>query len=219
MRRAGPEDILNAMSVALLREPPLALPRELGPYRRPDYEDLPGEPRCELIHGRFYVSPSPSPLHQVVVGQLWEVFRESARAVGGLTLFAPVDVVLADHSVVQPDVLYLSAARRGIVGERIEGAPDLLVEVLSPGTARRDRDEKLALYAESGVREYWIVDPRERQIEFLVNEAGRFVVALPVGGEYRSRVLPEVLLDLPSFWGAVGSTLPGAAGRPPTDLK
>jgi Uma2 family endonuclease len=207
------------MSVALLREPPLALPRELGPYRRPDYEDLPGEPRCELIHGRFYLSPSPSPLHQVVAFRLGRLLDDVASASGGLLLLAPIDVVLAEHSVVQPDVIYLSAARRGIVGERIEGAPDLLVEVLSPGTARRDRDEKLALYAESGVREYWIVDPRELQVEFLINEGGRFVVALPVGGEYRSRVLPEIHLDLPSFWGAVGSTLPGSADRSPASPR
>ena len=202
------------MSVALLREPPLALPLDLGPYRRSDYENLPDEPRCELIHGRFYVSPSPLPLHQVVVGLIWLSFQRAAVGSGGLALFAPVDVALADHSVVQPDVIYLSAARREIVGARIEGAPDLLVEVLSRGTARRDRGEKLALHAESGVREYWVVDVQERQIEFLVNEQGRFMVVLPAGEEYRSRTVPEVRLNLPTFWGEVDATLAGSpAGR------
>lgn len=110
----------------------------------------------------------------------------------------------------QPDVIYLTAANRGIIGQRLEGAPDLVVEVLSAGTTRRDRGEKLALYAETGIREYWIVDPSERQIEFLVNESGRFVVALPAGAEYRSKELPELHLDLLVFWREVDETLAGA---------
>ncbi|HVS64686.1 MAG TPA: Uma2 family endonuclease, partial [Thermoanaerobaculia bacterium] len=77
---------------------------------------------------------------------------------------------------------------------------DLLVEVLSTGTTRRDRGEKLRLYAESGVREYWIVDVEERQIEFLVQQEGSMVVALPVAGRYRSSALPEVEIDLEAFW-------------------
>ena len=188
------------MTVALLTETPLAPPAELGPYRRPDYEALPDEPRCELIFGRIYVSPSPSPLHQATLFALAEVLARAAREGGGLQFVAPLDTFLADHSVVQPDLLYISAARRAILQERVEGAPDLLVEVLSPGTVRRDRGEKLVLYAQSGVREYWIVDPQARQIEFLVNEGGRFVVAMPVGGEYRSQALPEVRLDLAALW-------------------
>jgi Uma2 family endonuclease len=196
------------MSVALLDESPLAPPPDLGPYRRRDYEALPDEPRCELILGRFYFSLSPSPLHQVVALVLWKRFDRIAESSGGLALAAPLDVYLADHSVVQPDVIYCSAARRAIVGERIEGAPDLLVEVLSRGTARRDRGEKLSLYAESGVREYWVVDPRERQIEFLVNEGGRFVVSVPPGDEYRSPALPEIHLGLAGFWREVADRLP-----------
>ena len=79
---------------------------------------------------------------------------------------------------------------------------------LSPGSARRDRGEKLSLYAQYGVREYWIFDPEGRQIEFLVHEAGRFIVALPVAGEYRSQGLPEIHLDVTTFWRKVESRLP-----------
>jgi Uma2 family endonuclease len=198
------------VSVALLTEEPLAPPAEIGPYRKADYLGLPEQPRCELIYGRFYMSPSPAVRHQVVLQLLWLRLREIARPLGGLVLLAPMDVTLADHSVVQPDLLYLRAESRGLAVERVEGPPDLLVEVLSPGTVRRDRVQKLALYAESGVREYWLVDPRERQIEFLVNEAGRFVVALPAGREYRSPALSEVHLDLESFWAEVAAELPEA---------
>lgn len=191
------------MTVALLKEPPLSPDSDLGPYRRRDYEALPDEPRCELIYGRFYLSPSPSRLHQAVMFHLSRILDDIAMVTGGYLYVAPLDVNLSDHSVVQPDVLYVSAARREILQERIEGAPDLAVEILSPGTARRDRVQKLSLYAESDVREYWIVDPLERQIEFLVNEGGRYVVEMPAGPEYRSRVLPEIHLDIPAFWKGV----------------
>lgn len=200
------------MSLALLDESPIAPPSELGPHRRKDYEALPDEPRCELIFGRFYVSPSPTSLHQAIVLHLARLLDDIAAASGGLALIAPLDVALAEHSVVQPDVIYLTAGHRDRAGQRVEGPPDLLVEVLSPGTARRDRGEKLRLYAESGVREYWIVDPAERQIEFLVNEGGRFVVALPADREYRSPALAELRLDLVELWQAVAERLPSRTG-------
>jgi Uma2 family endonuclease len=197
------------MAVALLKEPPLSPDSGLGPYRRRDYEALPDEPRCELIFGRFYLSPSPSLLHQTVLILLLKRLDDIAMANGGRVFVAPLDVTLADHSVVQPDVLYVSAARRTILHERVEGAPDLVIEILSPGTARRDRGQKLALYAGSDVREYWIVDALERQIEFLVNEDGRFMVALAEGEEYRSEALPEIHLNLPVFWKNVEERLSG----------
>jgi Uma2 family endonuclease len=197
------------MAVALLKEPPLTPPDELGPYRRADYEALPDEPRCELIFGRFYLSPAPSIRHQIVAGVLFRTLDDLADASGGMTVQAPVDVVLADHSVVQPDVVYLSAEHRGIAAERVEGPPDLVVEVISPGSIRRDRSEKLALYARSGIREYWLAEAAGRQIEFLVNQDGRFVVALPQGGVYRSEVLPEIQLDLAKLWRKVDKKLRG----------
>jgi Uma2 family endonuclease len=161
-----------------------------------------------LLHGRFYVSPSPSPLHQIVQFLLWEVLMREARKSGAVVLGAPMDTVLADHSVVQPDLLYISAERRHIVRERVEGAPDLVVEVLSSQTARRDRVEKLKLYAESGVKEYWIVDPVGRQIDFLVCRDGEFRVVLARDGWYQSEVLPEIRLDLVGLWREVDLRLP-----------
>jgi Uma2 family endonuclease len=198
------------MSVELLREAPLAPPSGLGPYRLRDYDELPEQPRCELLFGRLYVNPAPTLWHQVVAQYAWRHLEQIAEASGGHAFLAPVDIVLADHSVVQPDVVYVSARHGEVMKgrQRIEGPPDLLVEVVSPGTARRDRGEKLRLYAQAGIREYWIFDPEARQIEFLVNEAGRFVVALPVDGRYRSRSLPELHLDLGDFWHQVEGRLP-----------
>lgn len=195
------------MTVALLEEAPLSPDSDLGPYRRRDYESLPDEPRCELLFGRFYLSPSPSLLHQTILLQLSRLLDDVAARAGARVFVAPLDVHLTDHSVVQPDILYVSSSRREILEERVEGAPDLVIEILSPGTARRDRVQKLALYAQTNVREYWVVDPVERQIEFLVNQDGRFTVFLPAGTEYLSPVLPEIHLDLPAFWKRVEERL------------
>jgi Uma2 family endonuclease len=198
------------MAIPLLKDVPLAPPDDLGPYRRKDYEALLDQPRCELIYGRFYLSPSPSLLHQILVGLLFEKLRRAVRKAGGWAFVAPLDVYLTEHSAVQPDVFYVSPARKGIIQHRIEGAPDLLIEVLSSGTARNDRGEKLRLYAEHDVREYWIVDPYERQIEFLRNEEGRFVVVVPKGSEYRSQTFPEIRLNLIELWQDVDAELPNA---------
>ena len=195
--------ILLCMSVTLLEQPPPTVPRGTGPYRRADYDALPDEPRCELIHGRFYLSPSPVRLHQVVVGRIWRLLDDVAEATGGETLAAPMDVHLADHTVAQPDVLYISPERREIVQTWIEGAPDLVVEVLSPSTTRMDRLLKLNRYAEAGVREYWLVDPALRTIEFLVHDGERFAVHVQDGGIWTSPAVPGVELDVDAFWGAV----------------
>ncbi len=202
-RLKGSLRILQRMSVTLLEQPPPTVPRGPGPYRRADYAALPDEPRCELIHGRFYLSPSPSPLHQFVVAHLCRVLYDLAEATGGLALPAPSDVHLADHTVAQPDVLYVSPERRDIVQAWIEGAPDLVVEVLSPSTARTDRVLKLNRYAEAGVREYWLVDPVARTIEFRVSDGGRFVAHVPSGGSWTSPVLTGLGLDVDALWAAV----------------
>ena len=188
------------MSVVYETETPLAPRRGLGPYRQADYLGLPDEPRCELLYGRLLVTPAPTVRHQVVVARILRVLLDFADRSGGLAVAAPVDVVLADHSVVQPDVIYVAKARSSIVGKRIEGTPDLLVEILSPGTARRDLGEKLRLYAEAGVAEYWIVDPDLQTFEFLENAQDAFRVRLPDGAIYRSAAIAGLELDLEAIW-------------------
>jgi Uma2 family endonuclease len=195
------------MAAELLIEAPLAPPVGLGAYRVEDYDRLPEQPRCELLLGRLYVTPSPSPEHQSVSLVICRHLDRSAERLGGRVYMAPLDVVLAEHSVVQPDVFYISASRLGIVQARVMGAPDLVVEILSPSSVRRDRGEKLSLYAQFGVLGYWLVDAQARQIEFLINEGGRFVVTQPAGLEYRPPALQGVRLDLAAFWSEVESQL------------
>jgi Uma2 family endonuclease len=172
---------------------------DVGPYRAADYWQLPeGEP-VELIKGRFVVSPSPNVLHQTIVGLLFEILLAAARKTGSKAMFAPMDVILSDDTILQPDLLYVSKSRRHIIKQRVEGPPDLVIEIIS-GTSRRDRVEKLDLYAKHGVGEHWIVDPETQLIEFLVNESGRFVVASPTNDRYQSPRLPEVELQVAEFW-------------------
>jgi Uma2 family endonuclease len=180
---------------------------ETGPYRAADYRQLPeGEP-VELLRGRFMMSPSPIPLHQIVAGRLNRVLQKAEIADGGLALLAPMDVVLADDTVAQPDLLYIAKDWRSIVQNRIEGPPDLIIEILSPATERRDRLEKLDLYARYRVAEYWMVDPKMQLFEFLVNQQGRFVIVTPIGGQYQSSRLSNIEINLASFWQEVNECL------------
>lgn len=196
------------MTSETLAEGLLCPASDLGPYRRSDYERLPEEPRYELLYGRLYLTPSPSVLHQVVASLLFRRLGNIARDLGGLALSAPLDVALADHTIVQPDLLYLSAERLRQSRDGIEGAPNLAVEILSPGSVRRDRGEKLRAYAEFGASEYWIVDPFSRQIEFLILRDAHFQVEVPLDGVYRSAVLPGISLDLVDLWTELESIFP-----------
>jgi Uma2 family endonuclease len=193
------------MPVVYEIETPHAPRTELGPYREADYLELPEQPRCELLYGRLPVTPAPTVRHQLVVFAVARLLHEFASQHGGYSVISPVDVVLAEHSIVQPDVIYVSPDRAGILRQRVEGAPDLVVEILSPATARRDLGEKLRLYAEFGITEYWIVDPILETFEFLENTPAGFRVRLPEGAVYRSAAIPGLELDLETFWRALPS--------------
>ena len=128
------------------------------------YEDLRQMPddgkRYEIVEGELVVTPAPKWAHQQVVFKLAEVLAEAVRRGYGKAAFAPTDVVLDDENVVEPDLLFISRERLGIVTEEnVRGAPDLVVEVLSERTRERDLGAKLRLYARFGVRFYWVVDP------------------------------------------------------------
>ncbi len=147
--------------------PEVDLP-EKDRYTYEDYQQLPEGAPYELIRGHLVVSPSPTVQHQRLVRRLTRVLEDAVQRgdAGGEVLFAPMDVRLSEDTVVQPDVLYVSAARADRIGEQdISGAPDLVVEVVSPSTSHRDVFDKKRLYEESEVREYWIVDPDSETVE------------------------------------------------------
>jgi Uma2 family endonuclease len=128
----------------------------------------------ELWDGELIMSPVPSFFHQEIVVRFFkrlESWVERHRL--GKTALAPLDMVLAPHRAVQPDVIFIANERLGIIGERVQGAADLVVEVLSPDSRRRDRIDKRDLYEQHGVREYWLIDPEVRTVEVLSLERGQ----------------------------------------------
>ena len=177
-----------------------------GPYRAQDYLRLSEEEeRCELLLGTFYMAPAPTVAHQLVVAVITRRLNELAKRTGAVAVNSPVDVVLSDRTVVQPDVVYVSQNRLDIVNrQRVEGAPDLIVEVLSPGSSRRDRIGKLALYRAARVAEYWLVDPEARTLEFLDLRDELPVVRFAEDDVYKSAHLSELHLDLAAFWREIG---------------
>jgi Uma2 family endonuclease len=143
-----------------------------------DYAKLPEGAPCQLIGGDLVMSPSPSPHHQIILSRLFlqiALFVNSRKL--GLVLVAPLDVYLSDAETYQPDILFISNDQKNIVGEqKIEGAPDLVVEILSPSTAYYDLKHKMKRYEAFGVKEYWIVDPAEESIEVYQSFDGQFRV-------------------------------------------
>ena len=145
------------------------------PAPRPwTYADLVALPedqlRHELIDGEHVVTPSPGTVHQSILLNLVRLLLPYLDRVGlGRMLVAPFDVKLSMFTVFVPDLVYFTAERFGrVVNEKhATAAPDLVVEILSPGTRRRDKGRKRAVYDREGVREYWIVDPEARSITAL----------------------------------------------------
>lgn len=119
----------------------------------------------QLLGGEVIMTPAPTIRHQLLAARAFEAIRRVAE--GGTTLFSPVDVRLDEANVVQPDVMWVApeSACQPVEDRYWQGAPDLVVEVLSPATARADRGVKFALYEQHGAREYWLVDPAAEYIE------------------------------------------------------
>lgn len=112
------------------------------------------------------MSPAPHPDHQTIVLNFAAALREFVAAgKSGKVFVSPLDVVLTPRRVVQPDILFIAKNRLGMIGSHIDGAPDLVMEVISAGSWQRDRIEKKALYEQAGVTEYWIIDPDAATIE------------------------------------------------------
>lgn len=164
--------------------------------------------RYELWNGELIIMPAPSIVHQMVVKRLFKRFIAfDPDEQLGEYLFAPADVILTESWVVQPDILFVSAARRHIIQfQRIHGAPDLVVEVLSPRTTHEDRHNKRRIYAAAGVREYWLVDLDAQTITILTLRDKNYVEQgiFGIGDRASSLVLDgliivvsEIFADLP----------------------
>jgi Uma2 family endonuclease len=134
-----------------------------------EFERLPGDDgnRYEIIAGELVVNPGPGLQHQEIVGRLHLLLRPFVDAHRlGRVILSPFDVLFAEGDYLAPDLLFVRSERASIVRERgVEGAPDLVVEIVSPSTGFRDRGLKRERYAHYGVAEYWVIDPRAGRID------------------------------------------------------
>lgn len=166
------------------------------------YDDLADTPedgqRYEIIDGELFVSPSPVLDHQRVVGRLYRWLADLVDAQQlGEVFIGPTDVFFSERNVVVPDVLFVAAKRSDILHRRyVAGAPDLVIEVLSPKTRRIDLGRKKALYAAFGVAEYWIVDPSARTVAIWSLVDGEYEPVAQADEAVRSLVVPGFSVSL-----------------------
>ena len=165
-----------------------------------EYYKLDDDQRYEIIDGNLLMAPAPDTWHQAWIGKLYLILDRHVRTRQlGKVLLSPVDVVLDPENTVQPDIVFVAARNVEIIQRRaIFGVPELLVELVSPSSVRRDRYEKKALYARFGVKEYWIGDPANKALEILTLKEGRYELhgCAEEKGKLTSLVLPGLEFDL-----------------------
>jgi Uma2 family endonuclease len=166
-----------------------------------DYAAIPSDGKIyQIMDGDVYVTPSPSPQHQRASKRLQRQLEEYFEASGRAEVFnAPIDVILGDHDVSQPDLVV--AAASSVTKRGIEAPPILIVEVLSPSTENFDRQVKAQRFAKLGVPNYWILDPQSHRLECYRNDGGTYVLSVEA---QQARVpisdFPGLTIDLPSLW-------------------
>jgi Uma2 family endonuclease len=164
-----------------------------------DYCRIPADrKRHQIVDGRHFVSPAPSLRHQEVAGRLYLALVDAIeRKRRGRVFIAPVDVHLAPGTIVQPDLVVFGTRRPSRIGQKkVTGAPDLLVEILSPSHRTLDTVLKRERYERAGVRELWLVDPDTDSLVQLVLRRGRYVEVATDGSLVRLRALRGITVDL-----------------------
>jgi Uma2 family endonuclease len=177
-----------------------ALEKQAKRWTYEEYYRLDDDQRYEIIDGNLLMSPAPDTWHQNWLNDI-NIFLSQfvKRRKLGHILIAPVDVVLDPENTVQPDIVFVSADNAGIIQRpAIFGTPDLLIELISPSSVRRDRYDKKELYARFGVKEYWIGDPANKSLEILTLKEGRYELhcAAETQGKLTSPVLAGLEFDL-----------------------
>ena len=166
-----------------------------------DYLTTPEDERYELLDGDLIMVPAPNLKHQKVQGRLhYKLIQFILERELGELLLAPCDVYLSDTNVVQPDLLFVSREREHLLsdGQKVRGAPDLVIEILSPSSADTDRGGKRDLYGAHGVTEYWLVDPIAETVSIHRQRGGVLAATHTFGREetLRSPLLAGLELHL-----------------------
>ena len=168
------------------------------------YTDLQAWPddgrRYELYDGEVEAIPSPLLIHQDAAQEIFVLLREYVRQHGGKAAIAPIDIVFDERNVLQPDVVFFRASRRHLLrrDQPIRIVPDLVVEVLTPGTARNDRGRKMQTFARFGVPEYWMTNPVEKTIDVWRLVAGTYELHAHAGpgGRIGSTALDQLEFEI-----------------------
>ncbi len=177
------------------------------PITRHDYALIPvGAPNHQLIEGDLVMAPSPGPFHQDILFNLARILGNhlAVHPIGKIYI-APLDVHLSDVNVYQPDLLFVAKANLGIIAEHgIEGAPDLVVEILSKTSEKYDLGPKRAVYARTGVEELWIIDPAKRTLALyrLAENADTPVATYRAKQRVTSTLLPGLTIELAAVFAA-----------------
>ncbi len=169
-----------------------------------DYLLLPEDKRYEIIDGELFMVAAPNTRHQRISRRIEAALLQHIEEEGlGEFFHAPYDVILSDENVVQPDILFVRKERAGVITDaNLQGAPDLVVEILSPGTRSKDLELKRKAYARFGVQEYWIVDPEADTVEVLLWSESGYVPAgvFTKADRLSSPLLPELNLPLSAIF-------------------
>jgi Uma2 family endonuclease len=171
-----------------------------------DFLKLPDDGmRYEIIDGELYVSPAPSTKHQRVTTRLTSTLDVHTRTNRlGEVFVAPFDVVLANDAIVEPDLVYISRARRHIVTDpNVKGAPDLVIEVISPSSTKTDQETKRDLYARYGVKHYWLAHPLEEWVRaYVLGEDGTYELIAEGHKDdaFTAPPFPDLTIRLGELW-------------------
>ena len=170
-----------------------------------DYRELPNDRnRYEILDGELSVTPAPATKHQIALGNLYRIIsiHVFANQIGRL-LLAPTDLLLAVTTVVQPDLIFIGNDRSQVVTERgVEGAPTLVIEILSPTTHRTDRETKAQLYAKYSVPHYWLIDPDQQVLEAyeLSGDQYNLVTKAQDADLFTPSVFPGLSIQISDLW-------------------
>jgi Uma2 family endonuclease len=159
---------------------------------------------CQLINGELFMSPAPTPYHQKISKLLFKILDRAAAQAGGEIYYAPLDVFIDPKNVLQPDLLFIAESQLKNISKRgMEGAPKLVVEIISPSNIFVDRNIKRKKYIDAGVAELWIVDPANQTLEiYLQQQTDLDTPHLYLAGEgtVTSTVLTSINFDLKTIF-------------------
>jgi Uma2 family endonuclease len=166
------------------------------------FQDLPredGRKHLELIEGEVFVTPAPNTKHQMAASNLHFALRKFVQERNlGRVFFAPYDVVFSQWTALEPDLLFIRRERLSVITDaNVQGAPDLVIEILSPSNRAYDRETKHRVYEQGGVPEIWYVDPEKKAIEILnLGSDGRYEMTAKLSGDAERRIVSKVLPGL-----------------------